>query len=113
MASQASVFERALKDFKKGLKKKDEHNFKFTTIDDLRSSILKLQNDQNSKRRLQNLNRLAPFLEAIEQYGKVVEVFCNSNEFVAFIWVCQIIPLCDIYVLSCVLVYHFEVLRSI
>ncbi|KAF2807330.1 putative zinc finger protein [Mytilinidion resinicola] len=84
--SQGSAFDRTLEDFKKNLKKKDQNNFKMTTFSDLKQSIAELQAKQHSQRRLQNLNRLKPFLEAIEQYGKVVEVFCNSSEFVAFVW---------------------------
>ncbi|KAF2492653.1 hypothetical protein BU16DRAFT_551492 [Lophium mytilinum] len=85
--SQRSAFDRTLEDFKKTLKKKDHNNFKMTTFNDLKKSVSEIQAKQHSQRRLQNLNRLKPFLEAIEQYGKVVEVFCNSNEFVAFVWV--------------------------
>lgn len=83
----APAFERVLEEFKKGLKKRDQENFKITTFKELRKSIGDLQTKQHSQRRLQNLNRLKPFLEAIEQYGKVVEVFCNSNDIVAFVWV--------------------------
>lgn len=30
--------------------------------------------------------RLNSFLEAMEQYGKVIEVFLNNSEFISFIW---------------------------
>jgi hypothetical protein len=87
VSGPASPFERALEAFKKSLKKKDQNNFKSTTFDELEKSITGLQAKQNAKRQLRNLNRLKPFLEAIEQYGKVIEVFCNSNDIVAFVWV--------------------------
>jgi hypothetical protein len=83
----APAFERELEEFKKGLKKRDQENFKMATFKELEKSIGDLQTKQLSQRRLQNLNRLKPFLDAIEQYGKVVQVFCNSNEIVAFVWV--------------------------
>ena len=83
----APAFESALEEFKKGLKKRDQETFKITTFKELKTSIGDLQKKQHSQRRLQNLNRLKPFLEAIEQYGKVVEVFCNTNDIVAFVWV--------------------------
>lgn len=89
MASNSHVtsFERALNEFKKDLKKRDQDNFKSTTFDGLQQCIGDLQKKQHSSRRLQSLNRLKPFIEAIEQYGKVVTVFANTNEIVAFVWV--------------------------
>ena len=83
----ARAFEKTLAEFKKEVRKRDQEIFKLTTLEELGKSIGDLQDKQHSQRRLQNLNRLRPFLEAIEQYGKVVEVFCNNNELVAFIWV--------------------------
>ena len=69
------------------LKKKDKDNFTMTTIEDLQQAIGQLQKKQLTERRMQNMTRLKRFVEAIEQYGKVVEIFCNSSEFVAFVWV--------------------------
>jgi len=88
-ASHADVaaFERVLEKFKGELKKKDKDNFKMTTIEDLQQAIGQLQKKQLTDRRIQNMTRLKRFVEAIEQYGKVVEIFCNSSEFVAFVWV--------------------------
>jgi len=78
-----------LADFKKDLKKRDQENFKNTTLDELKHCIGDLQQKQHSSRRLQNLNRLKPFIEAMEQYGKVVTVFANTNEIIAYVWVCD------------------------
>ncbi|KAI9662395.1 MAG: hypothetical protein M1821_008562 [Bathelium mastoideum] len=82
----STLFENVLEDFKKDLRRKDQENFKGTTLKNLQNSIGNLQQKQHSQRRLQNLNRLKHFLEAIDQYGKVIEVFANSSIFVAFIW---------------------------
>lgn len=87
-ASHAPAFERILEDFKKTLKKRDLENFKHTTYGDITKCIGELQETQHKTRRNQNLRRLEPFVEAIDQYGKVVAIFCNSNDFVPFIWVC-------------------------
>ena len=84
---QVTSFERALNEFKKDLKKKDQDLFKNTTLDGLKKCIGELQKKQHSSRRLQNLNRLKPFIEAIDQYGKVVTIFANTNEILAFVWV--------------------------
>ena len=87
IAAVESAFEKALEDFKAGLKKKDQDNFKLTTLDDLTQEIDRLQAKHMSQRRGQNLARLKPFIEAMNQIGQIVELFSNSSEFVAFIWV--------------------------
>jgi hypothetical protein len=80
-------FQSLLEEFKKNLKKRDQENFNATTYETLRASIASLQAPQHAQRRLKNLNRLMPFLRAVEQYGNVVRGFCDTNEILAFIWV--------------------------
>jgi len=87
MSNYTPLFERTLDDFKKDLSKKERDNFKFSTLEDLEQCLATIQAKQQSQRRVQNLNRLRPFLEAMDQFGKVVEIFCNSSEFVPFVWV--------------------------
>ena len=67
--------------------RKDKEKFKNVTLDELKTSVAELQAKQQSQRRMQNLNRLTPFIEAMEQFGKVAEVFCNVHEIFAFVWV--------------------------
>jgi hypothetical protein len=82
-----SAFQKALDEFKKGLKPKHEKNFTMTTLDELKQAIVDIQAKQRSERRQRCMKRLGGFLEAMEQYGNVIAIFCNSNEFVAFVWV--------------------------
>ncbi|KAJ5090487.1 hypothetical protein N7532_009171 [Penicillium argentinense] len=84
--NSSSAFEKALETFKGSLSKRDQNTFKAATFQDLQSSIDDLQRTQHGKRQTRWLKRLGPFLEAMDQWGKVVEVFCNSNEIVAFVW---------------------------
>lgn len=56
-------------------------------LEDLLKEINDLQARLLRQRRGKTLARLRPVLEAIDQLGKVVEVFGNSSEFVAFVWV--------------------------
>ncbi|KAI1205006.1 putative zinc finger protein [Annulohypoxylon truncatum] len=84
--SRQSPFERALKEFQKGLGGRNIKDFQTTTLRNLQDSIVELQAEQHSQRKLQNLNRLQPFLKAIEQYGEVIRTFCNNSDIVAFIW---------------------------
>lgn len=93
MASQPvqggfGVFERTLEKFKNDLKPGDADIFRCTTLKDVLADIEQLQKRQNSQRRLQAIAQLKPTLEALNQLGKVVKVFANSSEYVAFVWVC-------------------------
>lgn len=91
-----SPFEAALSEFKLELKKNGINQGKkavplnFTTLDDLKTEIDNLQTSQHSRRTLRNMTRLRGFLEATEQFGKVIEVFCQVHEIVAFVWVISI-----------------------
>ncbi|KAI0022836.1 hypothetical protein F4780DRAFT_769516 [Xylariomycetidae sp. FL0641] len=83
----APLFERALESFKKDLKKKDLENFSRTTMSDLMQSLEDVQKVHHSQRRGKNLARLKPFLEAMSNLGKVIEVFTNTSATVAFVWI--------------------------
>ncbi|KAF2647502.1 hypothetical protein K491DRAFT_699595 [Lophiostoma macrostomum CBS 122681] len=82
----AAPFERALANFKMGLKRRDLEAFKKTTLTNLKTTIGELQEKQHASRRLQGLNRLQPFLEAMDQFGKAISILANTNEFIAFVW---------------------------
>ncbi|KAH7022148.1 hypothetical protein EDB80DRAFT_694105 [Ilyonectria destructans] len=60
--------------------------FQNTTVDDVKSTIASIQQKQISSGRQQWIRRLEPFLSSMEQYGKVIEVFLNASEVLAFIW---------------------------
>lgn len=85
--ANASAFERVLDQFKNDLKKKDKDNFQMTSLETLNQAIGEIQKKQLTERRMQNMTRLKRFIEAMDEYGKVVETFCNSSQFVPFIWV--------------------------
>ncbi|KAK9774284.1 putative C2H2-type domain-containing protein [Seiridium cardinale] len=81
-------FETVLEDFKKNaqLTPKQSEDFKFDSLDGLRSTIHTIQNEQAAKKRMRHMKRLEPFLRTMEQYGKVVEIFVNTSEVLAFVW---------------------------
>ncbi|KAI3335699.1 putative zinc finger protein [Ustulina deusta] len=81
-----SLFEKALEDFKKGLGRREIGDFKATTLEELERSIGELQAKQHAQRRLQDLNRLQPFLKAMKQYGQVVDLLCSNNDILGFVW---------------------------
>ncbi|KAI1121431.1 putative zinc finger protein [Nemania abortiva] len=80
------MFDELLKDFKQNLGRREVEDFKKTTLEELRVRIGDLQARQHTQRRLQDLNRLEPFLNAIEQFGGVVSIFYTNDDITAFVW---------------------------
>lgn len=81
-------FERVLDRFKCNLSEKDKTDFEFTNLGDVYKVIDGIQKQQEKNKTLRNLKRLRPFLDAMGQFGKVLDTFANSSQYVAFIWVC-------------------------
>ncbi|CAG8955427.1 hypothetical protein HYFRA_00010292 [Hymenoscyphus fraxineus] len=86
MSSIKDAFESILDDFKKDLTKKELDKFQFVTLKEFEKVALEIQKDQENTKSMKNMARIKPFLEAMEQFGKVVDVFLNASQFVCFIW---------------------------
>jgi hypothetical protein len=86
MASLDDSFRAILSSFKKRLTAKEQDDFQFATLEDVRTEVARIQDEQASRKEMMNMPRIQSFLEAMDQFGKVVEVFLNTSEFVAFIW---------------------------
>ena len=84
---QLGLFSLYLQSFVETLTDEQKNEFEFSTLEDFQSAIVVIQNRQSSVRKMRNLARLRCFLEAMDQYGKVIEVFVNASEVVCFIWV--------------------------
>ena len=84
---QETIFEVALRDFRNSLTSQQILEFQSTQFHDLKTFLAAVQAKQKSERTLQNMTRLNGFLEAMEAYGKVIDVFVNVNNVVAFVWV--------------------------
>jgi hypothetical protein len=81
------TFRRALANFKAHLSLDEEEDFRLTSLKDLKLTIDKIQKKQASEKKMKNLRRLSLFLGGMEEFGKIIEVFLNSSNFVAYIWV--------------------------
>jgi hypothetical protein len=81
------IFRKSLERFKIGLNTHEKEDFALTTLDDVHDTIDKIQRMYGSERKMQNMARLQGFLEGMEQYGTLIEVFLNVSVFVAFVWV--------------------------
>ena len=83
-----SGFQRALARFRSHLSLAEQEDFSITSLADVQETIAHIQEIQGSERKMRNLTRIKAFLEAMEQYGKILEVFLNVSDFLAFVWVC-------------------------
>jgi beta-phosphoglucomutase-like phosphatase (HAD superfamily) len=79
-------FQEALDKFKTRLTREERESFRFATLDDLTRTARKIQAEQAERSAAMHLPRIRAFLEALKQFGEVVEVFLNSSEIVAFVW---------------------------
>ena len=68
----------------------EHQDFQFSSLDDLLHTIQSIQQEQVKNRKLQCLVKVKPFLETMEQYGKVINLFLNVNNLLAFVWVCRL-----------------------
>ena len=82
-------FQRALARFKSHLSPAEQESFGVTSLQDVQKTIVQIQDTQGSQSKMRNLTRIKAFVEAMEQYGKVVEVFLNASSILAFVWVRQ------------------------
>jgi len=90
MASQGApdtIFYKALDRFKIGLNDREKEDFELTSLDEVHTIVLKIQDAHASDHKMQNMARIQSFLEGMEQLGNVIEVFLNVSVFVAFVWV--------------------------
>lgn len=94
MAAQPSLwlgeaFATAKEDFKRSLKNPAQYDFsKVTSIDDVYDEAEKIQRQQAKTKTLRGLNRLQPFLNALNEYSGIIDAFVQAKpEIMSLIWV--------------------------
>jgi len=85
--SPSTSFQRAVDKFTKSLTVKQRQEFAVCSLDDVRQAVVTLQEKRGSQKKMRNMARLQAFLEAMDQYRKVVEAFLNCTPFLGYIWV--------------------------
>lgn len=73
--------------FRSELDAEDDKLIRATSLNDVRATIAQTETQLASRQGLRNFDRLSPYINAAERYGKVLEVFCNSSPMVSYIWV--------------------------
>ncbi|KAF5986262.1 hypothetical protein FBULB1_2484 [Fusarium bulbicola] len=85
----SEVFEKAKADFLNGIKdqKLRSQLQKATTIDDIWDCTEQLHKDQGSNKRLRGMKRIGPYIERLQEYAGVIEVFVQVKpDILALIW---------------------------
>lgn len=85
-STPVSGFTKALNSFKTRLTASERAQFNVSTLDDLKVTILTIQAEQRQRKKMMHMGRIQSFLEAMEQFGKVIEVFVNTADMLAFVW---------------------------
>jgi hypothetical protein len=57
-----------------------------TTYEELCRTLSRVQREQQVRGESMNLARIQRFLEAMQQFGQVIEIFLNVSNVVAFVW---------------------------
>lgn len=86
MATIEDGFRRTLASFSAQLAPEQMEDFKFTKLEDVQVAVVTIQAQQEKRKEMMNMKRIQSFLEAMNGFGKVVEVFLNSSMFLPFIW---------------------------
>ncbi|KAF2474163.1 C2H2 domain-containing protein [Lindgomyces ingoldianus] len=84
--STADPFKAALTKFRSRLSGQQLTEFENSTYENLCHEVIRIQHEQEGLKNMMNLSRLQSCLEALNQFGKVIEVFLNVSRTVAFIW---------------------------
>ncbi|KAF3002829.1 hypothetical protein E8E14_006733 [Neopestalotiopsis sp. 37M] len=81
-----STLEKAIQKFRKVAEEHGEQ-FSVASENDVKDQIEKIQDRYGSTKKLRSLGRLSRFLEAMNEIEKLVQIFLNVSEVVAFVWI--------------------------
>ncbi|OAL38779.1 hypothetical protein AYO20_01985 [Fonsecaea nubica] len=88
MALVSSLFADASMDFKSKVPDHLVPTFdEIRTLQDLECAIRDIEASQGGRKSLRYLSKIKPYLNALDEYSKVIEVFVNAKpEIMAFVW---------------------------
>lgn len=92
MATGQAIVEKALTHLKSTLTAEDNRAFSDTTLKDIWREARQVEKEQGARLDLRFMRRIEPFLQSLESYAGVLEVFCQGYSPMAFVWVCLNFP---------------------
>src|SRR5579871_4896187 len=83
-----TLIEHSCRRFRREIEPEDDCLFQTVSLDDVRRVIREVDRQLAARQGRRNLNRLNPFLDAVERYSKAIDVLSNAVPFLAYAWVC-------------------------
>ena len=80
-------FSKAIERFTSHLSPKQRAEFKYATLEDVHEAIQQIQETRGRENGMRGLARMQAFLEAMDQYRKVIQSFENCTPFLGYVWV--------------------------
>lgn len=85
-ASLDAVFQAAVASFEASLTEKQRREFRACSRKEVEDTIRAIDGRLASQRKQRNMQRIAKFVEGMDQLGRVIELFVNVDATVAFVW---------------------------
>ncbi|KAJ8128624.1 hypothetical protein O1611_g5011 [Lasiodiplodia mahajangana] len=76
----------AFDDIKSTIAPDDSRNFDTTTLEDVKTAALDIENQMAARQELRNMRRLMPLFQGMEHYSHVIEILCNGTPYLSWIW---------------------------
>lgn len=83
----ATDVKEAFEKLRTSISREDAQDFHSTTLQDVRSAVRRIEQQQAQRQSLQNMRRIDPFLKFMESYSKVIEAACQGFSPMAWVWV--------------------------
>ncbi|KAJ2980469.1 hypothetical protein NUW58_g6935 [Xylaria curta] len=64
----------------------ESRSFADTTLQDVRTAAIQLEQQLAARKCLQNMRRLEPLFKGLEHYAKTVDLLCNGTPYLPWIW---------------------------
>ena len=87
MATGRAIAKKALDQLNRTLSPEDARFFLDTTLEDLWKEARRIEYEQGQRMDLRFMRRVEGFLQTMESYSGVIEVFCQGFSPMAFVWV--------------------------
>ena len=87
LITMSSDIREAFGKLKDSVSSEDAQDFQSTTLQDVRSAVHKIEQQQAQRQSLRNIRRIEPFLKFMETYSRVIEVSCQGFSPMAWVWV--------------------------
>jgi len=77
----------AFEDLERTITPEDARPFhSITSVQQVRVAVLDIEKQLAARQLLRNMRRMAPLLNGLEHYAKVIDILCNGTPYLAWIW---------------------------